>query len=77
MKSGNVMDEECGMRSGISALTLVAITIALLGVVESAAGGVTTPIRAVPGPIAGAGLPILAIGFGAYWLVKRFRRKPD
>lgn len=24
-----------------------------------------------PGPIAGAGLPILAIGYGVYWLVKR------
>jgi hypothetical protein len=28
-----------------------------------------------PGPIVGAGLPILAIGYGAYWLVKRYRRK--
>ena len=28
------------------------------------------------GPIAGAGLPILAIGYGVYWLVKR-RRKVD
>jgi hypothetical protein len=73
------MDEECGMRSGISALTLVAITIAVVGiavvgVVESAAGAAVAP---VPGPIAGAGLPMLVIGFGAYWLVKRFRRKPD
>ena len=31
----------------------------------------------VPGPIVGAGLPILALGFGAYWLVRRYRRKPD
>ena len=23
-----------------------------------------------PGPIAGAGLPILAVGYGAYWLVR-------
>ena len=29
-----------------------------------------------PGPIAGAGLPILAIGYGVYWLIKR-RRKTD
>ena len=27
------------------------------------------------GPIAGAGLPILALGYGAYWLVRRYRRK--
>jgi hypothetical protein len=32
-----------------------------------------------PGPIAGAGLPVLAVGYGAYWLVRRLRRsrKPD
>ena len=30
-----------------------------------------------PGPIAGAGLPILAVGFGAYWLVRRYRRKSE
>ena len=28
-----------------------------------------------PGPIAGAGLPILAVGYGVYWLIRR-RRKP-
>jgi hypothetical protein len=27
-----------------------------------------------PGPIAGAGLPLLAVGYGIYWLVKRRRR---
>lgn len=32
-------------------------------------------IHGVPGPIAGAGLPVLAVGFGFYWLVRR-RRKP-
>jgi hypothetical protein len=35
----------------------------------------TCSVRGAPGPIAGAGLPILAIGFGAYWLAKRLRRK--
>jgi hypothetical protein len=28
----------------------------------------------VPGPLAGAGLPILAVGCCAYWLVRRYRR---
>ena len=31
--------------------------------------------RGAPGPIAGAGLPIIAVGCGAYWLVRRYRRK--
>lgn len=33
-------------------------------------------VSGAPGPIAGAGLPVLAIGYGVYWLVKR-RRKID
>jgi hypothetical protein len=36
-------------------------------------GGYT---RGAPGPVAGAGLPILAVGYGVYWLIKR-RRKPE
>ena len=60
----------------LTGLALVAIMIALVGAVDSAFAQ-DGAIRAVPGPIAGAGLPILAIGFGAYWLVNRFRRKPD
>ena len=30
-----------------------------------------------PGPLVGARLPFLAVGYGAYWLVRRYRRKSD
>jgi len=32
-------------------------------------------IHGAPGPIAGTGLPVLAIGYGIYWVVRRQRRK--
>jgi hypothetical protein len=32
-------------------------------------------VHGAPGPIAGAGLPILAVGYGVYWVVRRYRRK--
>ena len=31
-------------------------------------------VHAVPGPLAGAGLPFIAVGYGVYWLVRRRRR---
>ena len=31
-------------------------------------------ISGAPGPIAGAGLPALAVGYGVYWLIKRSRK---
>jgi hypothetical protein len=34
-------------------------------------------IHGAPGPIIGAGLPVIAIGFGAFLLFRRYRRKPD
>jgi hypothetical protein len=33
-------------------------------------------VHGAPGPIAGAGLPFVAVGYGIYWLIKR-RRKTD
>ena len=30
-------------------------------------------VHGVPGPIAGAGLPIVVAGLGAYWLIRRRR----
>jgi hypothetical protein len=32
-------------------------------------------VHAVPGPLVGAGLPFFAVGYGAYWLIRRSRRK--
>jgi len=33
-------------------------------------------VRGAPGPLAGAGLPVLLIGGGIYWLVRR-RKRPS
>jgi hypothetical protein len=44
------------------------------GAPPSGGGGGTRP---VPGPLVGAGLPVVAVGYGAYWLVRRYRRKSN
>jgi len=31
-------------------------------------------VHGAPGPIAGAGLPVLAVGYAAYWLIRRRRK---
>jgi hypothetical protein len=33
-------------------------------------------VHGAPGPLVGAGLPVLAVGYGVYWLIRR-RRKSD
>ncbi|RZN15416.1 hypothetical protein CWO90_41635 [Bradyrhizobium sp. Leo121] len=38
------------------------------------APGQNKHVGGAPGPIAGAGLPILAVGYGVYWLIRRRRR---
>ena len=32
-------------------------------------------VRGAPGPLAGAGLPVLLIGGGIYWIVRRQKQK--
>jgi hypothetical protein len=60
-----------------------AAMVGLLGIVALPAFSQTTPItdtaaaktiHPAPAPIAGAGLPVLAVGFGVYWLIRRRRR---
>jgi hypothetical protein len=33
--------------------------------------------HAAPGPVIGAGLPVLLLIGGGYWVARRFRRKPE
>jgi hypothetical protein len=62
------------------AVGFIALLISLTGAMDGAFAQLPAPpappSHGVPGPIAGAGLPILAVGYGAYWLVRRYRRKP-
>jgi hypothetical protein len=44
---------------------------------SSAGGKGGGGVHPVPGPLVGAGLPIIAVGYGAYWLVRRYRRKSN
>jgi hypothetical protein len=65
----------------IARIVAGAAMVALLGVAASPVASQTAAPniarhRLAPGPIAGAGLPVLAVGFGVYWLVRR-RRKPN
>jgi hypothetical protein len=67
-------------------LAFVATLFALAGAVvlstpnlanaQSPATTTSARPKGAPGPIAGAGLPVLAVGLGVYWIIKR-RRKAD
>ena len=39
--------------------------------------GTGTGIFGAPGPIAGAGLPVLVVVGAGYWAMRRFRKKAD
>lgn len=66
------------------ALALIAIVSQLVGGFDAAFAvplpspppPPSVPVHGAPGPIVGAGLPILAVSYGAYWLVRRYGRKP-
>ena len=64
---------------------LLALLIALFGLAGSYVGyeaavtknsnsGSSGGVHGAPGPLAGAGLPVMAVGYGVYWLVRRRRK---
>ena len=63
--------------AGGAMVAVVAVT-ALPVLAQRAPSPSPTPVtRPAPGPIAGASLPVLVVGFGVYWLVKRRGRKAE
>jgi hypothetical protein len=64
------------LSAAILASLLGVITLPVL-ITASAAQSPSVPsyYRPAPGPLVGAGLPVLVIAGGAYWVVRRLRRK--
>ena len=50
-------------------------TVMAKAVMAGEKGGNGQGYYGVPGPIAGAGLPVIAIGYGIYWLIRQRRRR--
>ena len=58
------------MKSLVIPMTLL-LALSVPAVAETRPGTTTGVTRGAPGPLVGAGLPVLLIGGGIYWLVRR------
>ena len=67
--------------SGRLILTLLGAAVVLAIVAPAFASGLIpddpSQYRGAPGPLLGAGLPVLALAAGGYFLIKRLRGKAD
>ena len=65
--------------SMLSVSSVPASAFCILGLIGNSCGsppkggGGGGGIHPTPGPLAGAGLPFIAVGYGVYWLVRRRR----
>ena len=59
---------------GLTARSVITLPVLIT---PSAAQGPSVPsyYRPAPGPLVGAGIPVLVVAGGAYWVVRRLRRK--
>jgi hypothetical protein len=76
MKNVTRLLSTAALASLLAALMLPLSTTLSLATPYPCPTAVGCKISGAPGPIAGAGLPFLAVGYGVYWLVKR-RRKAE
>jgi hypothetical protein len=65
------------MRVYLGIAALLALMMSAPNALACNGNGNCSEHHGAPGPIVGAGLPALAIGYGVYWLVKRRRNKMD
>jgi len=58
----------------LASIAALAAAAAGLGFVAAAPAIAATP---VPGPLLGAGAPVLAVGALGYWLIRRYRQRGE
>ena len=59
------------------AFLLTLLTLSVPAVAQLSTALPNAPHRGAPGPVVGAGIPVLVVGAGVYWLVRRRRKNCD